>query len=397
MSPVARATVAYIVYFTAVGAYWPYIPVYYRGLGLDLGTIGLLAALAAATQLVASPAWGALTDRFPHSRLILPAAAFLAAGAAVGLASARDLPVIAACVLLLALGLSGVSPMLDARTLDLLGEARHRYGQVRAWGSVAFIVTALLVGFLIDRQGNAILFAIYVPGLVLTALVTFSFPRRRRTRSVSPLRGAWDLFRQRSMGFFLLGALLTWMMITAVNAFFSIHLIALGAPAQAVGLAWIVGAAVEVPLMWAFPRLAARFGMERLLIAAAFAFVLREIGYALVADPAVLVALTALEGFGFGLFYVGGVTFVSQRAPAGLAGTAQGVFTGISAGLATILGTGLGGFVAGALTIRGLFAVCAVGSAIATVVVAYAVLSERRPVAGAASAPIDLLNEEVPS
>src|SRR3972149_4861362 len=101
VSPVARATGAYIVYFTAAAAYWPYIPVYYRGLGLALGTIGLLAALAAATQLVASPAWGALTDRFPHSRLILPPAAFLAARAAVGLASARDLPVIEACVRLL--------------------------------------------------------------------------------------------------------------------------------------------------------------------------------------------------------------------------------------------------------------------------------------------------------
>lgn len=380
MSPVARATAAYIAYFTAVGAYWPYIPVYYRGLGLDLGTIGLLAALAAATQLVASPAWGAITDRFPRSRLILPAAVFLAASAATGLAMARDLPLIAACVLLLAIGLSGVSPMLDARTLDLLGADRIRYGQVRAWGSVAFIVTAGLVGLLIDRQGNGILFAIYVPGLVLTALVSLTFPRGRRTRSISPLRGAWDLFRQRTMGLFLLGALLTWMMLTAVNAFFSIHLIALGAPAQTVGLAWIVGAAVEVPLMWAFPMLAKRFGMERLLVAATVAFVLRAASYAVVTDPTALVALTALEGFGFGLFYVGGVTFVSQRAPAGLAATAQGVFTGVSAGLGTILGSGLGGLVASELTIPGLFAVCAAGSTVAAAVVAYAVLPTRRPV-----------------
>lgn len=379
MSPVARATVAYIVYFGAVGAYWPYIPVYYRGLGLDLGTIGFLAALAAATQLVASPAWGAITDRSPRSRLILPAAVFLAASAATGLAMARDLPLMAACVLLLAIGLSGVSPMLDARTLDLLGADRIRYGQVRAWGSVAFIVTAGLVGLLIDRQGNGILFAIYVPGLVLTALVSLTFPRGRRTRSISPLRGAWDLFRQRTMGLFLLGALLTWMMLTAVNAFFSIHLIALGAPAQTVGLAWIVGAVVEVPLMWAFPMLAKRFGMERLLVAATVAFVLRAASYAVVAEPIALVALTALEGFGFGLFYVGGVTFVSQRAPAGLAATAQGVFTGVSAGLGTILGSGLGGLVASELTIPGLFAVCAGGSAVAAAVVAYAVLPTRRP------------------
>ena len=52
VSPVAPAAFAYFVYFTAVGAAWPYLPVYYQTLGFDLATIGGLTALAAATQLV---------------------------------------------------------------------------------------------------------------------------------------------------------------------------------------------------------------------------------------------------------------------------------------------------------------------------------------------------------
>lgn len=56
MPPIWRAASTYIVYFVAVGAAFPYLPVHYRALGLDLGTIGLLAALSAATQLVAAPA-----------------------------------------------------------------------------------------------------------------------------------------------------------------------------------------------------------------------------------------------------------------------------------------------------------------------------------------------------
>ena len=50
MPPIWRAASTYIVYFVAVGAAYPYLPVHYRALGLDLGTIGLLAALAAATH-----------------------------------------------------------------------------------------------------------------------------------------------------------------------------------------------------------------------------------------------------------------------------------------------------------------------------------------------------------
>src|SRR5450759_3746414 len=59
MPPIWRAASTYIVYFVAVGAAFPYLPVHYHALGLDLGTIGLLAPLSAATQVVAAPAWGA--------------------------------------------------------------------------------------------------------------------------------------------------------------------------------------------------------------------------------------------------------------------------------------------------------------------------------------------------
>ena len=62
MPPIWRAAGTYIVYFVAVGASFPYLPVHYRALGLDLDMIGFLAALSAATQLVAAPAWGAIAD-----------------------------------------------------------------------------------------------------------------------------------------------------------------------------------------------------------------------------------------------------------------------------------------------------------------------------------------------
>ncbi len=63
MPPIWRAAGTYVVYFVAVGAAFPYLPVHYRALGLSLDTIGLLAAISAVTQLLAAPAWGAVADR----------------------------------------------------------------------------------------------------------------------------------------------------------------------------------------------------------------------------------------------------------------------------------------------------------------------------------------------
>ena len=160
MPPIWRAASTYIVFFVAVGAAFPYLPVHYRALGLDLGTIGLLAALSAATQLVAAPAWGGLADLFGRSRLTLPAAAVVAASGALALALAREpVPVMAAAVVL-SVGLAGISPVLDARTIELLGADRARYGRVRAWGSASFVVSAALCGPLLDARGTGALFLV---------------------------------------------------------------------------------------------------------------------------------------------------------------------------------------------------------------------------------------------
>src|SRR6185295_900507 len=177
-----RLPLAYVVYFSAVGASFPYLPVFYRDLGLDFDAIGLIAALQAATQLIASPIWGGLADRFPHSRATLPAAALFACiGAIILLFGTGIMGAVLGAIVggaILYGGLAGIGPVLDARSLELLGTDRHRYGQVRAWGSAAFVVSASIVGVVLDREGSRSIFAIYLPALLLTALVTAFLPRR---------------------------------------------------------------------------------------------------------------------------------------------------------------------------------------------------------------------------
>ena len=128
--------------------------------------------------------------------------------------------------------------------------------------------------------------------------------------------------------------------------------------------------------MYAFPRVAARFGTERLVVLGSIAFAIRAILAAVVTDPIALVVIAPLEGLGFASVFVGGVTVVAARAPAGLGGTAQGLFSA-STGLATIIGSAFGGAIAGLLGIPGLFVVCGVVSLVGTGIVAVALLGSR--------------------
>ena len=372
-----RIFIAYLVYFGAIGASFPYLPVFYRELGLTLQQIGLLTAIQAATQLSLGPIWGGLVDRFPRTRVTLPAAALVATVGALDLFIATEFAEVLIGSVLLFAGLSGIGPTLDARTLETLGPgARHRYGQVRAFGSLAFVLTTLVVGLLLSVRGARSLFWVYVPALLATVLVTSTIRRRGSNRPISLFRGATDVLSAPGMLVLFGGFTVVWTALTALNAFYSIQIVALGGDASLVGVAWAFGATIEVPLMYLFPRLGARFGTERLLVLGAVAMVLRALLAATAVAPAGLVIIAPLEGFAFACVFVGGVTVLASRIPPSLGGTVQGLFSA-SAGLATIIGSMAGGAIAGTFGIPILFASCGALGLAGAGILAVAVL--RRP------------------
>lgn len=369
-----RILLAYLIFYASLGAVFPFLPVFYRDLGLALDQIGLLLAVQAAIQLVFGPVWGGISDQFPRSRATLPLAAAVTTVGAIALYLSLGFTAVLVASLVLYAGLAGVSPMLDARTLETLGPAaRHRYGQVRAFGSLAFVVGTLVVGVMLDAYGPRSLFWVYIPLVALTIVVTATIPRRGFTRSVSLRRGAGEIFSVPGVPLFLAGFVVLWAALAGANAFYSIQLVGMGGSGSLVGLAWAIGAMIEVPIMYSFPRLAGRFGAERLLVIGSLAFALRAGLAAFATDPVMLVAIAPLEGIGFAATFVGGVTVLAARAPAGTGGTAQGLLTG-SAGLATILGSTAGGAVAVAIGIPALFAICAIVSLVGSAIIALAIV-----------------------
>jgi PPP family 3-phenylpropionic acid transporter len=248
------------------------------------------------------------------------------------------------------------------------------------------------------------MFALYGPLLVATGLAAFVLLRlpgddRSGRSPETRLRGggtraalsAFSLstimaaIRQPIIGRFFVGSVIVWTAFATLQTFVSLRVIQLGGDATAVGATWSVGALVEIPLMFAFPNLARRFGAERLLIVGAIAFGLRAAAVALVSTPWLVVAVSPLAGVGFAFFYVGTVTWVAGALPRGVQATAQGIFTGTAVSIGAIGGAILGGLIAGALSLPALFVVAAVGHGIGAIVVWQAI--GRRPATERTPAP----------
>lgn len=373
MSATNAARLGYLALYGAVGASFPYLSVFYASRGLGVETIGLLTSLAAVAGLVAAPLWGSAADRFAGSRALLPVAALIAALGATSLALVREPLLVAGAVAIMSLAFSGLAPTLDARALETVRHEQNRYGGLRAWGSASFIVVVWLTGALIERFGAASMFAVYV-----AMLLAFAAAAIRLRGDVSGIRlprlaGIGLVLRHPVLARFLMAILLVWCASMGINWYLSVHLLEIGAPGELVGASWAIGALVEIPIMWAFPWLAARVGTERLLIIGAGAFVLRALAIALVTDPALVALTMILHGIGFGLMLVGGVTYVARHAPPAAAATAQGILSATVFSLALIIGPGLGALVAGAWGANAMFLSSAVVGSLAIALLWFAV------------------------
>ena len=364
MSPPAAARLAYLALYGSVGASFPYLAVFFGSRGLGLEAIGLLTALTAVAGLVAAPLWGTLADRFAGSWGVLPTAATLAAIGALALVLAEGPVPIALAVMGMSLAFSGLGPTLDARALETVRGSRDRYGGLRAWGSASFIFVVWATGALIERAGASSMFVVYIPALLVLALVTIPLRGAVNEIRLPRLTGIGVVLQHPPLARFLLAILLVWSASMGINWYYSIHLLDLGAPGELVGAAWAIGALVEVPIMSAYPWLASRIGAERLLILGAVAFALRALALAIVNDPVLATLTMVLHGIGFGLVLVGGVTYVARHAPPAVAATAQGVLSAAVFSLALIIGPSVGSFTAAAWGVGAMFALsCVAGLA----------------------------------
>lgn len=394
-SSVIRPAIVYAFLFGAVAAYVPYIAVYLQSAGLDLGTVGLLIALQSTVSLVAAPAWGALADGLGDVRAPLLVASLLAAAAAVILAIAREPLALTVAIALLAAGFAGMIPMVDTKAVRMVGQ-RDRIGRARAWGSAAFIVIAFATGAAIGRLGPVGMFVLYAPMLLATGIAAYVLLRMpgdaraghaAETRSRGRMAGALSAFslttivsaiRQPVIGRFFVGSIVVWTAFATLQTFVALQVVQLGGDATVIGATFAGSALTEIPLMFAFPNLARRFGAERLVIVGAIAFGLRAAAVAFVTSPWGVVAVSPLAGIGFAFFYVGTVTWVAGAVPRTVQATAQGVFTGTAVSIGAIGGSVVGGLIAGAFSLPILFALAAVGHGIGVILVWRAIGRPRR-------------------
>src|SRR5262245_11838634 len=142
-------------YFAHIGFFNPYLPLWLKAQGLPITVISLLASVQSVTRVFAPYAWGALSDRTGERVRLLRLSATIALVASLGLWWPGGAWWIALVLLLLFTHTSSMMGLTEAAMAHLVAGDWGRYGKVRLWGSIGFMVTVFIAGAWFERFGMA--------------------------------------------------------------------------------------------------------------------------------------------------------------------------------------------------------------------------------------------------
>jgi len=289
-----RIGLFFAAYFAGTGVLAPYFPLYLEHRGLTAAQIGIVMAVAQGMRIFGPTAWGWLADHTTERVRILRFTSVAAAFCFVPVLFPGGFGYVLLTMFAVHFFMTGQIPIAEAMTATRLRgdpQAAARYGRLRAWGSISFVVVVLATGVLLDWAGVALqpwLVLAFLVGTALVAQLVRDAPHSPHGAEAVSVRA---LFAELRVRWFFLSVLLMIFAHGALYTYFSLHLAALGYSKSAIGVFWVLGVIVEIGFFFVQGRVFARFDPFRLLAAS---LALAALRFALIAEFAHVITLLVI-------------------------------------------------------------------------------------------------------
>ncbi|MDR2212752.1 MAG: MFS transporter [Pseudomonadales bacterium] len=301
----------YFFYYAFVGMFAPYWSLYLKSLEFGAVQIAILMSAGPVMRMVAPGAWGWLSDHTGNRLLVIRLAAAGCVLAYLGVFFTTQFAGMLLTLALMNFFWSASMPLVEATTLSYLGKHSARYGRIRSWGSIGFIVAVLGLGYAFDYVSidwlpwmglgvllGILVFAYQIPHADTTAHHTDDLSIRKIAAQpmVLALFGACFLMAVAHGPYY---------------TFYSIYLADHGYAKSAIGQLWALGVVCEIGVFFLMPWLMRHTSLPRILAASFACAVLRFllIAWGVESLPLMLIA-QVLHAATFGAFHASSVALV---------------------------------------------------------------------------------------
>lgn len=357
LPPHVAVSLFYAASFAVLGVQLPYFNLYLDTLGFGGLSIGIVNAILPLCSALVPFAGGLLADRLGRRRGLVLLSSIVAFVAFLPIVLARGVAGIAFITAIYALARAPALPLVDASALDIATTGGPSYGRMRAWGSFAFIVAALLGAPVVALFGERSVLLMMLLFLGAGIAVAWSLPPDQKSLLPPGAPGSVRaVLKRKGAVLFLLAAVLSQAAHGPYYVFFSLHLKGAGIPTTTVGLLWGVAIGCEILMMLRMPAILARFGTARTMTLCLGLATLRWALCAGTTHPMAVALAQTFHAGTFAAFHVAAVTHTHSLFGPRRSATGQAMFSSVTYGLGNILGMVGSGLLEGRFGTSALFA-----------------------------------------
>ncbi len=333
----------YFLYFGVLGIVLPYFNLYCYHLGFSGFQIGVLSSLRTLTTALFPMVWAALADKFLVRRPIYILCSFISTSIWAFFLLTTDFSAMLVITIFYGIFYAPIISFLESFSMDLLGKEKTRYGHLRVWGSISFIITVIAVGRAIDALSTEIIVILILAGSMAHAVLSLNIPTAKKTRKSDFSSGVMALLNRRVI-IFLVCAFLMLLSYGTYYGFFSIHLDNLGYSSTFIGIAWALASIAEIFVMINSDRIFKRFSFENVLIFSFLAAGLRWI-ILFYATSAWLILFSQLfHAVTYGAFHVASILYIDKLTPHDAKTLGQAVNNAVTYGFGIMAGFLVNGY-----------------------------------------------------
>lgn len=335
----------YFIYYFFVGAFVPYWGLYLQSEKFTAADIGILMSLFQISRIFAPNFWGWLADHTGKRAQWIRLTALLGLCGFTAVFWAHGFLWLFLVMAALSLFTSSTLPLAESLTLAHLATTNGHYSRIRMWGSLGFIVAAVLLGFLIDISGIASLLWFLLAVQISLFALSYTLPEAKVAPHEHDHFSIWQVIKQPNVIALLVGCSL---MVTAHGVlynFYSIYLSEHGYSKGTIGLLWSVGVICEIGIFMLMPRIMARYSLKTILL---FSLLLAVIRFALIGVSVdslwMIIFAQTLHAATFGSFHAASVEVVTQFFKGRHQAKGQAIYNSVAYGVGGTIGGVAGGY-----------------------------------------------------
>jgi PPP family 3-phenylpropionic acid transporter len=343
MTPLVRWAFGsfFFLYFAYIGLVSPFASLFFLDRGFTVIEIAILMSMLQVTRIIGPFSWGWLSDYLSNRIGIIRFCACLGALVFIAIYFLHSYISFFIWMFVLHIILSSLMPLGESATVHALFKDNSfdkRYGRLRLWGSIGFIVMVLFSGELFQRNSIELYPLVGTVVLIALAAITFLMHEPKLERHKMVKGEFWVVLLNPDVRWFLLSGFFMQFAHAALYVFYSLYLADLGYNKFQIGLFWALGVFAEVVFFYYQSKVLSRLDPEVVLQASFGIGIIRFALMAFLPITSVLIIAQIMHAGTFAAHHSAATKLLQRWFTGPLQARGQALMATVSYGLGGTLG-----------------------------------------------------------